>query len=85
LHFLERSVLPQEEQIFMEPNFQIININLSKQVVIKKPIVCDISPFPVQVINVSGLSEEQLLESVRGLSAWDMSNALSQQELSGEK
>jgi hypothetical protein len=67
------------------PNFQIININLAKQPVFKKPIVCDISPFPVQVVNVHGLSEEQLLESVRGLSAWDMSNAISQQELAGEK
>jgi hypothetical protein len=66
------------------PNFQIININLSKHV-FKKPIVCDISPFPFQVINVQGLSEQQLLQSVQALASWDMRNAISVQELGGKK
>lgn len=69
----------------MPPHFQIININLTEKPLFKRPIVCDINPFPVQVINVLGISEANLAESVRALSAWDMKNALSQKELSGKK
>ena len=67
------------------PHFQIININLAKMSLFKKPIVCDINPFPVQVINVLGIAEANLAESVRALSAWDMRNALSEKELSAAK
>jgi hypothetical protein len=67
------------------PFFQIININLAAKPIFKKPIVCDINPFPVQVINVLGISEENLVESVRALSSWDMKNALTQKELSARK
>jgi len=66
------------------PILQILNINLSKYV-FKKPIVCDISPFPFQVVNVQGLSEHQLIESVQALASWDMSNALSQRDLGTKK
>jgi len=76
---------PKERpRIMGAPNFQIININLTKHV-FKKPIVCDISPFPFQVINVQGLSEQQLLQSVQALASWDLSNAISAPELSGKK
>ncbi len=67
-----------------KPNFQILNVNLSKYV-FKKPIVCDIGPVDFQVINVQGISEQQLLESVRALASWDMSNAISERDLPGKK
>ena len=67
-----------------KPNFQIINVNLAK-FVFKKPIVCDIGPVDFQVINVEGISEQQLLQSVQALASWDMSNAISARELTGKK
>jgi hypothetical protein len=67
------------------PFFQIININLQARPLFRRPIVCDISPFPVQVVNVAGISEENLIESVRALTAWDMKNSISQKEIAGRK
>jgi len=67
----------------MPPALQIFNVNyvLSKKL-FKPIIVCDISPnIAVQVINVEGINEQELLGSMRALSAWDMSNALSQKQL----
>ena len=69
------------------PHLQIVNLNLAvEKVVFKKPIVCDISPLlAVQVINAQGITEQQLSESVRALTAWDMHNAISQEQLSGKQ
>jgi len=65
------------------PGLQIFNVNYTLARKIFKPvIVCDISPLiAVQVINVDGANEQELLGSVRALSAWDMSNAISQKTL----
>jgi len=67
----------------MPPGLQIFNVNYALARKIFKPvIVCDISPnIAVQVINVEGVNERELLDSMRALSAWDMSNALTQQQL----
>jgi hypothetical protein len=65
------------------PGLQIFNVNYALARKIFKPIiVCDISPnIGIQVINVDGANEQELLGAVRALSAWDMSNAISQQAL----
>jgi hypothetical protein len=67
----------------MAPGLQIFNVNYALSKKLFKPIiVCDISPnIAVQVINVEGINEQELLGSMRALSAWDMSNALSQKQL----
>jgi hypothetical protein len=68
------------------PHLQIVNLNLAvEKVVFKKPIVCDISPnIAVQVINVAAMTEQALGDSVRALTAWDMSNAISQKEIASK-
>lgn len=60
------------------PNLQIFNVNYALSRKLFKPIiVCDISPnIAFQVINVDGANEQELLGSVRALTAWDMSNAV---------
>ena len=65
------------------PDFQIINVNYPIfRKTFKVPIVCDISPrIGIQVLNVDGINEADLVNSVRALTAWDMSNALSQRQL----
>ncbi len=64
------------------PNFQIVNINLSALKNFRPHPVCDISPFiGFQVVNVEGLSENELLASVRAITAWDMSNTISQEQI----
>ena len=65
------------------PGLQIFNVNYALARKIFKPIiVCDISPnIAIQVINVDGANEQELLGSVRALTAWDMSNAISQKTL----
>jgi|SwirhirootsSR3_FD_contig_31_23430527_length_477_multi_3_in_0_out_0_2 hypothetical protein len=65
------------------PGLQIFNVNYALAKKLFKPIiVCDISPnIAVQVISVDGINEAELLNSMRALSAWDMSNALSQKQL----
>jgi len=65
------------------PSLQIFNVNYTLARKIFKPIiVCDISPnIGIQVINVDGANEQELLGAVRALSAWDMSNAITQQAL----
>jgi hypothetical protein len=67
----------------MPPGLQIFNVNYTLARKLFRPIiVCDISPnIAVQVINVEGIDERELLGSMRALSAWDMSNALTQQQL----
>lgn len=69
----------------MPPGLQIVNVNYVLAKKIFRPIiVCDISPhIAVQVINVEGASEPELLGSIRALTAWDMSNALTQDQLKG--
>jgi hypothetical protein len=80
LHNLERS-------LSMPPGLQIFNVNYALARKLFKPIiVCDISPnIAVQVINVEGINEQELLGSMRALSAWDMSNALSEKQLGKTK
>ena len=65
------------------PGLQIFNVNYALARKLFKPIiVCDISPnIAVQVINVEGINEQELLGSMRALSAWDMSNALTAKQL----
>jgi len=65
------------------PGLQIFNVNYALAKKIFKPIiVCDISPnIAVQVISVDGIAEADLVNSLRALSAWDMSNALSAKQL----
>ncbi|MDX6614405.1 MAG: hypothetical protein QOD75_3591 [Blastocatellia bacterium] len=65
------------------PNFQILNVNYPLyRKTFKIPIVCDISPnIAIQVVTVDGLNENELLSSVRALTAWDMSNAISQRQI----
>jgi len=65
------------------PGLQIFNVNYALARKLFKPIiVCDISPnIAVQVISVDGINEAELLGSMRALSAWDMTNALSQKQL----
>lgn len=65
------------------PGLQIFNINYNLARKLFKPIiVCDISPnIAIQVINVEGANEQELLGSVKALTAWDMSNALTQRQL----
>jgi hypothetical protein len=65
------------------PHFQIVNVNYALAKNIFKPvIVCDISPgIAVQVINVDGLAAHELHNSLRALTAWDMSNAISQKQI----
>ncbi|PYP86872.1 MAG: hypothetical protein DMF61_11760 [Blastocatellia bacterium AA13] len=65
------------------PNLQILNVNYTiARKVFKPVIVCDISPnIGIQVINIDGANEQELLGAVRALSAWDMSNALSQKAI----
>ena len=65
------------------PGLQIFNVNYALARKIFKPIiVCDISPnIAIQVINVEGANEQELLGSVKALTAWDMSNALTQRQL----
>lgn len=65
------------------PGLQIFNVNYALARKLFKPIIiCDISPnIAVQVINVEGIDEQELLGSMRALSAWDMSNALTQKQL----
>ena len=65
------------------PGLQIFNVNYVLAKKLFKPIIiCDISPnIAVQVINVEGINEQEMLGSMRALSAWDMSNALSQKQL----
>jgi len=65
------------------PNFQIINVNYPIfRKTFKVPIVCDISPaIGIQVLTVDGINEQDLVSSVRALTAWDMTNALSQRQL----
>ena len=65
------------------PGLQIFNVNYNLARKIFKPIiVCDISPnIAIQVINVEGANEQELLGSVKALTAWDMSNALTQRQL----
>lgn len=67
----------------MPPGLQIFNVNYVLARKLFKPIiVCDISPnIAVQVINIEGVNEQELLGSMRALSAWDMSNALTQKQL----
>ena len=67
----------------MPPGLQIFNVNYNLSRKLFKPIiVCDISPnIAVQVINVEGINEQEMLGSMRALSAWDMSNALSEKQL----
>lgn len=67
----------------MPPGLQIFNVNYALARKIFKPIiVCDISPnIAIQVINVDGANEQEILGSVRALTAWDMSNALTQRQL----
>jgi hypothetical protein len=65
------------------PGLQIFNVNYALSRKIFKPIiVCDISPnIAIQVINVEGANEQELLSSVKALTAWDMSNALTPGQL----
>ena len=65
------------------PGLQIFNVNYALARKLFKPIiVCDISPnIAVQVINVEGINEQEMLGSMRALSAWDMSNAITQKQL----
>ena len=65
------------------PGLQIFNVNYALARKLFKPIIiCDISPnIAVQVINVEGINEQELLGSMRALSAWDMSNALTGKQL----
>lgn len=65
------------------PGLQIFNVNYALARKLFKPIiVCNISPnIAVQVINVEGINEEELLGSMRALSAWDMTNALTGKQL----
>jgi hypothetical protein len=65
------------------PGLQIFNVNYNLARKLFKPIiVCDISPnIAVQVINVEGINEQELLGSIRALTAWDMSNAVTQKQL----
>lgn len=65
------------------PGLQIFNVNYSLARKFFKPIiVCDISPnIGIQVINIDGANEQELLGAVRALSAWDMSNAISARQL----
>ncbi len=67
----------------MPPGLQIFNVNYTLARKIFKPIiVCDISPrIAVQVINVEGANEQELLGSIRALTAWDMSNAVTEGQL----
>jgi hypothetical protein len=67
----------------MPPGLQIFNVNYALAKRIFKPIiVCDISPnIAIQVINIDGASEQELLSSVRALTAWDMSNAITSKQL----
>ena len=55
------------------PGLQIFNVNYALARKLFKPIiVCDISPnIAVQVINVEGINEQELLGSMRALSAWE--------------
>lgn len=65
------------------PGYQIVNINyqLAKKN-LKPPVVCDISPLiACQVVNVDGLQEREFLDSLHAVTAWDMTNALSQSAL----
>ena len=65
------------------PGLQIFNVNYALTRKIFKPIiVCDISPnIAIQVINVDGANEAELLGSIKALTAWDMSNAVSARQL----
>jgi hypothetical protein len=67
----------------MPPGLQIFNVNYALAKKIFKPIiVCDISPnIAIQVINIDGANEADLLSSVKALSAWDMSNAITARQL----
>jgi len=67
----------------MPPGLQIFNVNYTLARKLFKPIIiCDISPnIAFQVINVEGVDEQELLGSMRALTSWDMSNALTQQQL----
>jgi hypothetical protein len=67
----------------MPPGLQIFNVNYALAKKIFRPIiVCDISPnIAIQVINIEGASEQELLGSVRALTAWDMSNAITSKQL----
>lgn len=67
----------------MPPGLQIFNINYALAKKIFRPIIiCDISPnIAIQVINIEGANEQDLVSSVRALSAWDMSNAITGKQL----
>ena len=67
----------------MPPGLQIFNVNYALAKKIFRPIiVCDISPnIAIQVINIDGANEQDLLGSVRALTAWDMSNAITSKQL----
>lgn len=67
----------------MAPGLQIFNVNYALTRKIFKPIiVCDISPaIAIQVINVDGANEAELLGSIKALTAWDMSNSVSARQL----
>jgi hypothetical protein len=65
------------------PGFQIVNINyaLAKKS-LKPPVVCDISPYiALQVVNVEGLADREFVDSLHAITAWDMTNAISQATL----
>lgn len=68
------------------PGYQIVNINLQlAKKVLKPPVVCDISPaIACQVVNVSGLEDRELVDSLHAVTAWDMSNALSQETMANQ-
>lgn len=70
----------------MPPGLQIFNVNYNLARKIFKPIiVCDISPrIAVQVINVEGANEQEILGSIKALTAWDMSNAMTDQQLQNQ-
>jgi hypothetical protein len=65
------------------PGLQIFNVNYALSRKLFKPIlVCDISPnIAIQVINVDGANEAELLGSIKALTAWDMSNAITSRQL----
>jgi hypothetical protein len=82
------TVAPSQKYLLLKesavmPGLQIFNVNYALARKIFKPIiVCDISPnIAIQVINVEGANEQELLGSVKALTAWDMSNALTQRQL----
>ena len=67
------------------PDFQIVNLNITlARKIFKKPIVCDISPnIAVQVVTLQGVNEQEIQDSLRAITSWDMTNAISAKTLEG--